>query len=443
MSETSTMFLTLIPSMGQPNIGKYESSPIDHVTLNLAVESLSYHFVSGDKLGPLANGFKAGSLEDGNTVSHGTNTPTEQTRTEPPPTDEKPTDQVSVPSPIETIDEPILPPTLNHKQDLATDKRDKIVDKLETQVSNLSTQFLTPATALKHRLQNSKDLIVCPGVYDGFSARIALSVGFDALYMVRSLPSRYVCPNYSRRSDRCRHYSLTTRPARSRPRTAQRYAGSCRHDRQPRSVWHPGYSGHGYRLWGLVFTATLTSLLLTRSRPQYDNPCSPAVHSSQRRRLPHRRSSPHQTMRSSFRQESSQQRHLSIPHPCRPGRDRQSSLRHRPHRPHGRPPTARLRRMRRPLTRRPRARRRRRPARRLQEQRASRPGGQGIRTLASAPQRCRERPQPVDHRRRSARDGIPNHHLLVRGFGARLRRHQGGLREVEDGRRDGDPGDRS
>lgn len=42
----------------------------------------------------------------------------------------------------------------------------------------------SPATKLKRRLENTKDLIVCPGVYDGFSARIALSVGFDALYMV-------------------------------------------------------------------------------------------------------------------------------------------------------------------------------------------------------------------------------------------------------------------
>ena len=42
----------------------------------------------------------------------------------------------------------------------------------------------SPATRLKRRLQKTKDLIVCPGVYDGFSARIALSVGFDTMYMV-------------------------------------------------------------------------------------------------------------------------------------------------------------------------------------------------------------------------------------------------------------------
>lgn len=40
------------------------------------------------------------------------------------------------------------------------------------------------ATRLKRRLEDTKDLIVCPGVYDGFSARIALSVGCDAMYMV-------------------------------------------------------------------------------------------------------------------------------------------------------------------------------------------------------------------------------------------------------------------
>ena len=42
----------------------------------------------------------------------------------------------------------------------------------------------SPATKLKRRLEDTKDLIVCPGVYDGFSARIALSVGFDTMYMV-------------------------------------------------------------------------------------------------------------------------------------------------------------------------------------------------------------------------------------------------------------------
>ena len=45
-------------------------------------------------------------------------------------------------------------------------------------------EIWSPATKLKRRLEKTKDLIVCPGVYDGFSARIALSVGFETMYMV-------------------------------------------------------------------------------------------------------------------------------------------------------------------------------------------------------------------------------------------------------------------
>lgn len=44
---------------------------------------------------------------------------------------------------------------------------------------------LSPSSRLKHKLRHSTDLIVCPGVYDGLSARIAQSVGFETLYMVR------------------------------------------------------------------------------------------------------------------------------------------------------------------------------------------------------------------------------------------------------------------
>lgn len=46
-------------------------------------------------------------------------------------------------------------------------------------------EFLSSATRLKKRIEETDELIVCPGVYDGFSARIALHVGFTALYMVK------------------------------------------------------------------------------------------------------------------------------------------------------------------------------------------------------------------------------------------------------------------
>jgi methylisocitrate lyase len=40
------------------------------------------------------------------------------------------------------------------------------------------------ATKLRRMLHETDELIVCPGVYDGLSARVALQVGFNALYMV-------------------------------------------------------------------------------------------------------------------------------------------------------------------------------------------------------------------------------------------------------------------
>lgn len=39
-------------------------------------------------------------------------------------------------------------------------------------------------TRLRQLLEDPNHLIVCPGVYDGLSARIAISMGFEAVYMV-------------------------------------------------------------------------------------------------------------------------------------------------------------------------------------------------------------------------------------------------------------------
>lgn len=45
-------------------------------------------------------------------------------------------------------------------------------------------EMVPASTKLRRLLDKPNHLIVCPGVYDGFSARVALEVGFDALYMV-------------------------------------------------------------------------------------------------------------------------------------------------------------------------------------------------------------------------------------------------------------------
>lgn len=42
---------------------------------------------------------------------------------------------------------------------------------------------LPPSTRLRYLVAHSPSIIVCPGVYDGLSARIAMSLGFKGLYM--------------------------------------------------------------------------------------------------------------------------------------------------------------------------------------------------------------------------------------------------------------------
>jgi len=45
---------------------------------------------------------------------------------------------------------------------------------------------LTGAKRLRQLLADPNKLVVAPGVFDGFTARLALAAGFDALYMVWS-----------------------------------------------------------------------------------------------------------------------------------------------------------------------------------------------------------------------------------------------------------------
>lgn len=154
---------------------------IDRITLNLAAEPLSRNLVPGDKLGPLANSPKAASVEDDASIGQSNGTPTDDDKAKSHPVDAMPIDVMpidaaSAPSVENLINNPILPPFQYTTEDKA--------------VPTLPTEFLSPATTLKRRLENTKDLIVCPGVYDGFSARIALSVGFDAMYMVGNLYPR-------------------------------------------------------------------------------------------------------------------------------------------------------------------------------------------------------------------------------------------------------------
>ncbi len=48
----------------------------------------------------------------------------------------------------------------------------------------MSLKPLTGAKRLRELLKDPEKLVLCPGVYDGLTARLALSIGFDAIYMV-------------------------------------------------------------------------------------------------------------------------------------------------------------------------------------------------------------------------------------------------------------------
>lgn len=48
---------------------------------------------------------------------------------------------------------------------------------------------ISGATKLRKMIFETNELIVCPGVYDGLSARTAIETGFSAMYMVSFCPS--------------------------------------------------------------------------------------------------------------------------------------------------------------------------------------------------------------------------------------------------------------
>lgn len=52
-------------------------------------------------------------------------------------------------------------------------------------ISAIRNHNITAATKLRRIIESPTGYVFAPGVYDGLSARTALEVGFDCLYMVR------------------------------------------------------------------------------------------------------------------------------------------------------------------------------------------------------------------------------------------------------------------
>jgi hypothetical protein len=68
-----------------------------------------------------------------------------------------------------------------------------------TTSGHASTTILA-ATKLRRIVEDPNAFLMCPGVYDGYSARIALQVGFDGIYMVRPLIEHSGLQHTSRQS---------------------------------------------------------------------------------------------------------------------------------------------------------------------------------------------------------------------------------------------------
>ena len=113
--------------------------------------------------------------------------------------------------------------------------------------NGLTEAPVTGATRLKHMLNNTNDLIICPGVYDGLSARAAMEVGFDALYMVSLSVSNNVRNVVLKtNADWSRNHGLSTRHGGSCHRSTPRYEGACRDDCQPRPQRPASHCRHGH-----------------------------------------------------------------------------------------------------------------------------------------------------------------------------------------------------
>jgi methylisocitrate lyase len=77
------------------------------------------------------------------------------------------------------------------------------------QEPTVSLYMIAGASKLRRMLRETNELIVCPGVYDGLSARIAMQLGFKGLYMVRLSPTEF--HHSSNSSDWCGNYRLEAR----------------------------------------------------------------------------------------------------------------------------------------------------------------------------------------------------------------------------------------
>lgn len=115
---------------------------------------------------------------------------------------------------------------------------------------------ISGATKLQQKVRETNNLIVCPGVYDGLSARIALSLGFEAMYMVRistlSIHPHLTSPDWRGNN------SFAARKGGSRARPIARYEDERRDDCSFGTIWPAVDCGYGHRIrWYVAFSHSI------------------------------------------------------------------------------------------------------------------------------------------------------------------------------------------
>lgn len=76
----------------------------------------------------------------------------------------------------------------------------KAINDTWLQLNHVTASVQEPATGakkLRKMLLETNELIICPGVYDGLSARTAIELGFNAMYMVSNII--YLAPTCNNR----------------------------------------------------------------------------------------------------------------------------------------------------------------------------------------------------------------------------------------------------
>jgi methylisocitrate lyase len=90
--------------------------------------------------------------------------------------------------PLDEIEVEVAQPLVESLPDIQivdTNKIEEIESTSQVQIRAPVTlnPFAPASTRLRHMIKNLDHILVCPGVYDGLSARIAISTGFEGMYM--------------------------------------------------------------------------------------------------------------------------------------------------------------------------------------------------------------------------------------------------------------------